>query len=184
MDSNSSESDDSWSFWKLLNFVLLFFCIYLLYKIIQLQFKKPTVVKRLAKMKRRDFTLQELRQYDGSGGNASDPERILVAVNGNVFDMSNARRFYGPGGPYSIFAGRDATRALATFALSEDQFRDEYDDCADLNPSQLQQVNEWESNYREKYRVVGKLLKPGQQPTVYSDEEDEAQKTDQSKKSL
>jgi hypothetical protein len=42
---------------------------------------------------RKDFTVEELRQYDGTGPDG----RILVAVNGKVFDVTKGRRFYGPG---------------------------------------------------------------------------------------
>lgn len=42
---------------------------------------------------RRDFTLQELRPFDGTGTDG----RVLVAVNGSVYDVTKGKRFYGPG---------------------------------------------------------------------------------------
>lgn len=42
---------------------------------------------------RRDFTLQELRPHDGTG----EDGRVLVAVNGSVYDVTKGKRFYGPG---------------------------------------------------------------------------------------
>lgn len=127
--------------------------------------------------------MQELRKYDGRSVDTDEPDRILIAVNGTVFDMSNAgRRQYGPGGAYSPFAGRDASRALASFSLTADQFRDEYDDLADLSASQLEAVREWERQFREKYDVVGKLLKPGEQPNVYTDDEEDPDKSTESQK--
>merc|ERR1712122_192133 len=123
------------------------------------------------------MTLQQLRQYDGVS--EASAGRICVAVNGKIFDVTKGKRFYGPGGPYSGFAGRDASRGLATFNV--DAINDEYDDLSDLKNSELEQVREWELQFSEKYEFVGKLIKPGEEPTFYSDassdEEDEASKS-------
>jgi len=45
-------------------------------------------------MKKRDFTISDLRKYDG----INNPEgRVLVAVLGKVYDVTKGKRFYGPG---------------------------------------------------------------------------------------
>lgn len=121
----------------------------------------------LPRMKRRDFTLQQLRDYDGTRN-----PRILLAVNGKVFDVTEGSKFYGPDGLYGIFAGRDASRGLATFCLDKEALRDEYDDLSDLNAVQMESVREWEMQFKEKYEYVGRLLKPGEEPSEYTDEED------------
>ncbi|XP_040174865.1 uncharacterized protein LOC120906846 isoform X1 [Anopheles arabiensis] len=41
---------------------------------------------------RRDFTLAELKQYDGTQPDG----RVLTAVNGNVYDVTKGKAFYGP----------------------------------------------------------------------------------------
>nr|XP_060634932.1 membrane-associated progesterone receptor component 2 [Anolis sagrei ordinatus] len=128
----------------------------------------------LPRMKRRDFTLEQLREYDG----ARTP-RLLLAVNGKVFDVTKGCKFYGPEGPYGIFAGRDASRGLATFCLDKDALRDEYDDLSDLNAVQMESVREWEMQFKEKYDYVGRLLKPGEEPSEYTDEEDTKDHTKQ-----
>ena len=50
-------------------------------------------------------------------------------------------------GPYGLFSGRDASRGLATFSLSEDCLCDEYDDLSDLSPMQMERVREWEIQF-------------------------------------
>lgn len=56
------------------------------------------------------FTPEQLARYDGS--NPRLP--LLLAVCGDVFDVSDGRDFYAPGSGYAIFAGKDASRAYVT----------------------------------------------------------------------
>ncbi|KAM9329517.1 membrane-associated progesterone receptor component 2 [Gastrophryne carolinensis] len=121
----------------------------------------------LPRMKRRDFSVQQLLEYDG----VRNP-RILLAINGKVFDVTKGRKYYGPDGLYGRFAGRDASRGLATFCIEKEALRDEYDDLSDLNAVQMESVREWEMQFKEKYECVGRLLKPGEEPSEYTDEED------------
>lgn len=46
----------------------------------------------LPRMGRRDFTLEQLREYDGERN-----PRILIAVNMKVFDVTSGKKFYGRG---------------------------------------------------------------------------------------
>ncbi|CAO1417580.1 unnamed protein product [Diamesa tonsa] len=76
------------------------------------------------------------------------------------------------------------SRGLATFSVTANPDL-EYDDLSDLNSMEMDSVREWEMQFKgklmtfffliilEKYDIVGKLLKPGEQPTNYSDEDDE-----------
>jgi len=45
---------------------------------------------------------------------------ILLAVNGTIYDVSASPHLYGPGGSYSFFSGRDATRAFVTGCFDTD----------------------------------------------------------------
>uniref|UniRef100_A0A6P7GXM0 Membrane-associated progesterone receptor component 1-like n=1 Tax=Diabrotica virgifera virgifera TaxID=50390 RepID=A0A6P7GXM0_DIAVI len=79
-----------------LNIALVCIIGFLVYKIFKSRNNDVpvrTTVVELPKMKKRDFTLEELRKYDGTQPDG----RVLVAVNGNVFDVTKGKRFYGPG---------------------------------------------------------------------------------------
>ncbi|XP_052866750.1 membrane-associated progesterone receptor component 1-like [Anopheles cruzii] len=154
-----------------LNLALVGVITFLLYKIMKSR-QQPTALPEpepeLPRL-RRDFTVAELKKYDGTQPDG----RLLVAVNGTVYDVTKGKRFYGPGARYSAFGGRDASRGLATFQVTGSN-EDEYDDLSDLNASEMEAVREWDVQFREKYIVVGRLLKPGEQPTNYSDEDEDA----------
>lgn len=60
------------------------------------------------------YTPRTLALQDGTNtADAAESSKILLAINGNVFDVTSGRNFYGPGGPYGNFAGRDASRGMA-----------------------------------------------------------------------
>ncbi|OBT62255.1 hypothetical protein VE03_08068 [Pseudogymnoascus sp. 23342-1-I1] len=62
------------------------------------------------------FTDADLGQYDGS-----DPTKpIYLAVNGTIYDVTEGRRFYGPGGSYHQLGGADCSRALVTTCFNSD----------------------------------------------------------------
>ena len=52
---------------------------------------------------------KNLREYDGT-----DPDKpIYLAIDGKIYDVSASPNFYGPGGHYHHFTGRDASRAVS-----------------------------------------------------------------------
>lgn len=63
--------------------------------------------------------------------------------------------FYGPGGPYALFAGRDASRALALMSFDP---RDLTGNIEGLNASELEVLQDWEYKFMEKYVKVGQLV--------------------------
>jgi membrane-associated progesterone receptor component len=99
----------------------------------------------------RDYARSELAAYDGS-----DPSKpLLIGIRGDVYDVTRGKSFYGPGGPYGMFAGKDCTRALAKVAFDEDLFTGDTDG---LEPDELDKLEEWIEMFEGKYRRVGRLL--------------------------
>ena len=68
------------------------------------------------------------------------------------------------GGPYCAFAGRDASRGLATFSV--EPVSEDYDDLSDLKPHEMDQVKEWELQFSEKYTLVGESTCKIKTPSV------------------
>lgn len=152
-----------------LNLVLVGLITFLVYKILRSRQQPvaPPPEPELPRL-RKDFTVAELQPFNGTQPDG----RILVAVNGSVYDVTKGKRFYGPGGPYAAFGGRDASRCLATFSVVCSE-KLEYDDLSDLSAMEMESVLEWEAQFKDRYILVGRLLKPGEQPTNYSDEDED-----------
>ncbi|EXC01112.1 putative steroid-binding protein 3 [Morus notabilis] len=97
-----------------------------------------------------EMTPQELLQYNGS-----DPSKpIYVAVKGRIFDVTAGKSFYGPGGPYAVFAGKDASRALAKMSKNEEDVSPSLEGLSD---KEIGVLNDWEKKFEAKYTVVGRL---------------------------
>lgn len=153
-----------------INIILLIAILYLLYKILRPESEDdlPAYEPPPPPMKKQDFTHAQLREYDGV---KREDGRVLMGVLGKVFDVTKSKNFYGPGGPYAAFAGRDASRGLATFNVN--LAAEDHDDLSDLKQSELDQVREWYEQFSEKYPIVGKLLGPDETATVYTDDEED-----------
>ena len=95
-------------------------------------------------------TRDELMRYTGS----QHEKRIYLCCKNIVYDVTSARDFYGPEGPYANFAGRDASRALALMSLKIEDV--ENTDLSDLNGEQLNVLNDWERKFKSKYKIVGR----------------------------
>lgn len=97
-----------------------------------------------------EVTIDELKAYDGS-----DPKKpLLMAIKGNIYDVSRSRMFYGPGGPYTLFAGRDASRALALMSFDHNDLTGNLEG---LRSPELEVLQDWEEKFMEKYVKVGQL---------------------------
>lgn len=112
----------------------------------------------LAPPKDDPFTLEQLREFDGS----TSDKPIYVAIKGTplllinpwsrakqnltqmpigtVFDVSHKRETYGKGGSYNVFAGKDASKA---FGLSSLKVEDAIPDYSTLPEADMKVLNDW-----------------------------------------
>ena len=115
--------------------------------------KKEEPRAPLPEAEERDYLLSELAGYDGS-----DPSKpLLIGIRGYVYDVTRGGDFYGPGGPYGMFAGKDCTRALAKVSFGEELFTG---DIEGLELDELDKLEEWIEIFEGKYRRIGRLLEP------------------------
>ncbi len=114
-------------------------------------FGKKSAPPQLPEAEERDYTLAELAGYDGT-----DPAKpLLIGIRGEVYDVTRGRSFYGPGGPYGMFAGKDCTRALGKMAFDDELFTG---DLEGLDQDEIDKLDEWIEMFEGKYRRVGRLL--------------------------
>ncbi|KAI8100875.1 hypothetical protein M9434_005260 [Picochlorum sp. BPE23] len=97
------------------------------------------------------LTLEELSKYNGM-----DPCRPLsVAVRGHVYDVSQGVEFYGPGKAYSVYAGREISRALAMMSLNEEDCND---NISSLSEKEKEVLAQWEKKFSQKYPKIGTVV--------------------------
>ncbi|POS85807.1 hypothetical protein EPUL_002678 [Erysiphe pulchra] len=78
--------------------------------------KRPVMSLRIWLEGPKQFTDDDLKLFDGR----DTKKPILLAINGTVYDVTLGRRFYGPGGSYHFFAGKDASRAFVSNCFDVD----------------------------------------------------------------
>jgi membrane-associated progesterone receptor component len=96
------------------------------------------------------FTPQELQQYDGR--NPRHP--LLLAIKGRVLDVRTGFEYYGAGGPYTVMAGRDASKAFAMMTLKEE---DAHPDVSGVPQDNLKILDDWYDKLSKKYPTVGSI---------------------------
>ncbi|OLY79837.1 Damage response protein 1 [Smittium mucronatum] len=113
-----------------------------------------------ARIQNKKFTKRTLSEFTGKGPN--DP--VLIAVKGVVYDvnMNGGRDFYGPGGPYSIFAGRDASRLFSLFefddGITEAELNSPIDPLDNLTADEEESLEAYIQLFKSKYKPVGVLV--------------------------
>ena len=86
---------------------------------------------------------------------------IYIALDGVVYDVSESVGFYGPGGSYHVFAGRDATRGLACGIKTEEFVLERPGEIDDLTALQSMKLDDWIDVFESKYPIVGEITREG-----------------------
>ncbi|KAI3405992.1 DAP1 [Candida oxycetoniae] len=105
------------------------------------------------------FTPKTLAKYNGK-----DDPKIFIAVKNRVFDVTQGAAFYGPGGPYENFAGRDASRGLALNSFDPavlTPIDQPIDDLKNLTKLELESLESWDEHFENRYKIVGTLHENG-----------------------
>lgn len=124
---------------------------------------KPLPPPRLPDEELLLLTLSELHGYTGVEGG-----RILISIAGELLDVSAGRDLYGPDCGYSLLAGHDVSRCLATMSL-ETSSLDDLDWKPDSEEDQ-QVLSTWREKLKAKYPIAGALRQDqsSQAPTPQS----------------
>lgn len=103
-----------------------------------------------------ELDAEQLKQYDGT----DESKPILLAIQGRLYDVTKGRSYYGPGGGYHIFAGRDASRSFVTgcFDVNSEQCTKNAHDLSDFDATQMNTIKEWMDFYEKSYKFVGTLI--------------------------
>ncbi|KAF5580413.1 DNA damage response protein [Fusarium pseudocircinatum] len=149
-------SQENASLFTPLNLILLSAVLYTTYSMLRSS-PPPSLPRDAPSTVFKTYTPHTLLPFNGE-----EDRPVFLAVRGRVFDVSPGRNFYGPGGPYSNFAGRDASRGLACGSFDEDMLTKDLDGPLDklegLDAEQMDALQGWEERFLEKYNVVGKLV--------------------------
>ncbi|KAF5238771.1 hypothetical protein FAUST_5355 [Fusarium austroamericanum] len=149
-------SQENVSFFTPLNLVLICAVLYTTYALMRSS-PPPSLPRDTPSTVFRTYNPHTLLPFNGEEGRP-----VYLAVRGRVFDVSPGRNFYGPGGPYSNFAGRDASRGLACGSFDEDMLTKDLnaplDKLEGLDEEQMDALQGWEERFLEKYNIVGKLV--------------------------
>jgi len=105
----------------------------------------------------RNFTSKQLAHFDGTKDSNDEDKPVYLSLNGIVFDVSRGRNYYGPGGPYALFAGHEAGVALAKMSF-DTEFLDT--SCDTLNHGERMELENWIEKFTHYrcYPILGRWI--------------------------
>lgn len=117
----------------------------------------------------RNFSVAQLRKFDGTDDENGRPQPLYVSADGIVFDASDdgGRSTFGTGAPYHGFAGRECGAALAKGMVIGDESLLGLSACKSLSPSERADLDGWidRLKHQRHYPVLGRLVPDDALPT-------------------
>ena len=100
--------------------------------------------------------LRTITRLELSLASADNSTHLYLSILGHVFDVSAGGSYYGKGGGYAFFAGRDATRAFATGDFTQDGL---VESVENLSTTECLAIQKWLQFYQahKKYAHIGYL---------------------------
>lgn len=114
----------------------------------------------------RNFTQKQLLHFDGKEDETTqETKSIYLSLNGVVFDVSAGKDFYGPEGPYELFAGHECGAALAKMSFDK-EFLDDMEGCKNLNYGEKDELANWlmRFEHERRYPIRGRLIPDDKMP--------------------
>ncbi|EGC34240.1 hypothetical protein DICPUDRAFT_92264 [Dictyostelium purpureum] len=104
---------------------------------------------------KRDYTLEELKQYNGT----DETKPIFIAIKGKIYDVTAKSSTYGPGGAYNTFSGNDATICLAKSSFEDADINKKWTEKSleELPEEHKESLNGWINFFSERYILVGNV---------------------------
>lgn len=96
------------------------------------------------------LTLEELNKYD-----CKNPDRRLLCLFGQIFDVTSSEKSYGKDGAYKEYAGHDITLAIGLMKTDE-QWLDRF---VKMEKKWVDDAKGWVEYMESKYPKCGKLDK-------------------------
>jgi membrane-associated progesterone receptor component len=114
----------------------------------------------------RNFTKSQLAYFDGKKDKDGEDKAVYLSLNGIVFDVSDGRNFYGPDGPYELFAGHECGIALAKMSF-DTEFLDNFAAIDDLKHGEKVELENWIDKFTHYrcYPVLGRLVPDSKVPS-------------------
>jgi len=107
----------------------------------------------------RNFTVKQLAYFDGKKDKDGEDKPVYLALDGTVFDVSGGRKFYGPDGPYEVFAGHECGVSLAKMSFDSEHLND-FDGVQDLRHGEKIELENWveKFTYYRSYPIMGSVI--------------------------